>query len=88
MPSLAARLEHPTTWRLCMTELSANSDCGIFRNQESLKTNILLSTDVVCFPKEVIDFPHTHNRCVDWWALGVLTFEILGGMSLFLLCHK
>lgn len=46
------------------------------------KTNTLVGTPDYMAP-EVIDFPHTHNRCVDWWALGVLTFEILAGHTPF-----
>mmetsp|Transcript_16210 Transcript_16210/g.45205 ORF Transcript_16210/g.45205 Transcript_16210/m.45205 type:complete len:162 (-) Transcript_16210:127-612(-) len=26
---------------------------------------------------EMIDSPHAHDTSVDWWALGVLTFELL-----------
>lgn len=46
------------------------------------KTNTLVGTPDYMAP-EVIDFPHTHNRCVDWWALGVLTYEILAGHTPF-----
>ena len=26
---------------------------------------------------ELLDFPHEHDQRVDWWALGVLMFELM-----------
>lgn len=46
------------------------------------KTNTLAGTPEYMAP-EMIDFPHTHGRAVDWWALGVLTFELLAGQTPF-----
>jgi len=42
------------------------------------KTNTLSGTPDYMAP-EMIDFPHTHDRSVDWWSLGVLAFELLAG---------
>jgi len=42
------------------------------------KTNTLVGTPEYMAP-EMIDTPHAHDRMVDWWALGVLTFELLTG---------
>ena len=33
------------------------------------------------FPPELISRPHVGGRATDWWALGVLTFELLTGCS-------
>jgi len=44
------------------------------------KTNTRVGTPDYMAP-EMIDFPHTHDMSVDWWALGVLTFELLAGQS-------
>lgn len=44
------------------------------------KTHTLLGTPEYMAP-EVIDPPHEHGVMVDWWALGVLTFELLTGQG-------
>lgn len=82
----ASRLERRITWHQCMTQsirhvyyvgpgLRILGPLGRFlfmcSNEPLQQHKPLLRTH-----EEVIDFPHTHNRCVDWWALGVLTFEI------------
>jgi serine/threonine protein kinase len=46
------------------------------------KTSTLAGTPEYMAP-EMIDFPHTHDQSVDWWALGVLTFELLSGQTPF-----
>lgn len=46
------------------------------------KTSTLAGTPDYMAP-EMIDFPHTHDLSVDWWALGVLTFELLAGQTPF-----
>lgn len=46
------------------------------------KTNTLAGTPDYMAP-EVIDFPHSHGIPVDWWALGVLTYELLAGQPPF-----
>jgi cGMP-dependent protein kinase len=42
------------------------------------KTNTLAGTPEYMAP-EMIDFPHAHDMSVDWWALGVLAFELCAG---------
>jgi len=44
------------------------------------KTTTLLGTPEYMAP-EMIDPPHAHDHMVDWWALGVLTFELLTGQD-------
>lgn len=46
------------------------------------KTNTLAGTPEYMAP-EMIDFPHTHDVAVDWWALGVMTYELLTGQTPF-----
>mmetsp|Transcript_55087 Transcript_55087/g.156181 ORF Transcript_55087/g.156181 Transcript_55087/m.156181 type:complete len:937 (+) Transcript_55087:40-2850(+) len=46
------------------------------------KTNTLAGTPEYMAP-EMIDFPHEHDMSVDWWALGVLTYEMLAGQTPF-----
>jgi len=46
------------------------------------RTNTLAGTPEYMAP-EMIDFPHTHGHAVDWWALGVLTWELLAGQTPF-----
>merc|ERR1711974_194910 len=40
------------------------------------KTNTMVGTPEYMSP-EMIDAPHAHDKDVDWWALGILTFELL-----------
>jgi len=42
------------------------------------KTNTLVGTPEYMAP-EMIDAPHDHDFRVDWWSLGVLTFELMTG---------
>lgn len=42
------------------------------------KTNTMCGTPEY-MPPEQIDFPHTHSHSADWWALGVLTYELIVG---------
>lgn len=42
------------------------------------KANTQLGTPVYMAP-EIIDFPNLHDEKVDWWSLGVMTFELLSG---------
>lgn len=44
------------------------------------KTNTLLGTPEYMAP-EMIDPPHGHDHMVDWWALGVMAFELLSGQA-------
>merc|ERR1712194_409985 len=44
------------------------------------KTHTLLGTPEYMAP-EIITYPHVHNWMVDWWALGILTFEPFTGES-------
>mmetsp|Transcript_7211 Transcript_7211/g.20489 ORF Transcript_7211/g.20489 Transcript_7211/m.20489 type:complete len:289 (-) Transcript_7211:13-879(-) len=46
------------------------------------KSNTLVGTPDYMSP-EMIDFPHTHTVAVDWWALGVVAFELLTGQVPF-----
>jgi len=46
------------------------------------KTNTLAGTPDYMAP-EMIDFPHTHGCAVDWWALGVLSYELMAGQTPF-----
>jgi len=39
------------------------------------KTHTLAGTPDYMAP-EMIDYPHTHDMSVDWWSLGVLTYEL------------
>lgn len=42
------------------------------------KSHTMVGTPEYMAP-EMIDVPHSHDMSVDWWALGVLTFEMLTG---------
>jgi len=42
------------------------------------KSYTLVGTPAYMAP-EMIDSPHGHDSMVDWWALGVLTFELFAG---------
>mmetsp|Transcript_20661 Transcript_20661/g.45310 ORF Transcript_20661/g.45310 Transcript_20661/m.45310 type:complete len:1236 (-) Transcript_20661:78-3785(-) len=42
------------------------------------KSYTMLGTPAYMAP-EILDFPNKHDRRVDWWALGVMTFELLTG---------
>jgi len=44
------------------------------------KSHTLVGTPEYMAP-EMIDTPHAHDFAVDWWSLGVLTFELITGQA-------
>jgi serine/threonine protein kinase/CRP-like cAMP-binding protein len=46
------------------------------------KCNTFLGTPAYMAP-ELIDEPHKHDFMVDWWALGIIVFELLTGKTPF-----
>lgn len=43
--------------------------------KQSPTTYAWLSNYCYFSSQEVIEYPHTHDSSVDWWALGVLTYD-------------
>ena len=71
----------PENLLLCSNGYLKVADFSFVKRLRGGKTQTLCGTPAYLAPEQIVRAGH--DRAVDWWALGVLTYELLAGMSPF-----